>query len=66
MIRVNYIVDKLKWSIYWDGKYITKHLNDGKNIKATVRTKIPLFHNEIIHFGYPALLFKYVDGKYWL
>lgn len=46
-----YVVEAADWSIKWDGKYITKNINNQKLLKAKTTTMYKGIHNQIIHFG---------------
>jgi len=63
--KLYYIIDKANWSNRWDGYYITKNISSQFNLKAKTTSKIFYIFkkNNIIHFGYPALFFKYKNLK---
>lgn len=46
-----YIIEGINWSIGWDGKHITKNLNEQKLIKSKISTTHIGLKNKIIHFG---------------
>lgn len=49
-----YLVEGGKWSIYWDGKFITDNLNRLNYIKSFIDTKLTfpwLIKNKLIHYG---------------
>ena len=46
-----YVMESGNWSIRWDGKYITKNLNNQKLLKARTTTTHKGISNQIIHFG---------------
>ena len=53
--QIVYVVEKANWSIYWDGKSITKHLKD---IKTAINTDTWSYRNKIIHLGSLNLISK--------
>lgn len=46
-----YVIEPIDWSIKWDGKYITKNLNELRLIKARMTTAHFGIRKQIIHFG---------------
>ncbi len=46
-----YIVESADWSIRWDGKYITKNINESTPIKSRISTTSIGLRKKIIHFG---------------
>ncbi len=49
--EINYIVEKKNWSIYWDGSYITKNINDSHPGIAAITTEPAKPDNTVVHFG---------------
>ena len=50
-----YVIELMDWSIKWDGKYITKELNNQNLLEAKTTTTHKGVHNQILHFGSRSL-----------
>jgi len=69
--KIYYIVEPIRWSTSWDGKYITKNIyrlfNQPVRVMRTSRFMISKIIEQIIHFGsrntYIPLNYKYVNDK---
>ena len=46
-----YVIESANWSIKWDGKYITRNLNNQKLLHSRITTTDKRIRNQIIHFG---------------
>lgn len=46
-----YVIEPADWSTKWDGKYITKCLNNQKLLSAKTTITHRGVHNQILHFG---------------
>ncbi len=49
--NLSYIIEPKTWSIAWDGRYITRSLNELGLVKAKTTTTYFGLRNQIIHFG---------------
>lgn len=69
--KIYYIVESIKWSINWDGRYITKNISELFNQPARViktsRFIISRIRGQVLHFGsrntYLPYNYKYVNKE---
>ena len=48
---LEYIVDNARWSFYWDGVYLVRHLRERCGLDASLGTDPREARKKILHFG---------------